>query len=97
MSMASASKKSDNSEGQIQNTVNYDSVHKQGGSITISSLLVILSIYLVQVKRNFFMVIGMLHNMKVKCDVLLQKHKRDLSRFILFLSLMLVKSVKLNA
>ena len=95
--MASVSKKSDNSEGQIQNAVNYDSVHKQGRSITISSLLVILSIYLVQVKRNFFMVIGRLHNMKVKCDVLLQKHKRDLSRFILFLSLMLVKRVKLNA
>ena len=73
----------------------YDSVHKRGGSITISSLLVILSIYLVQVKRNFVMVIGMLHtgNMKVKCDVVLQKHKRDLSRFILFLSLMLVIGV----
>ena len=41
------------------------------------------------------MVIGMLHtgNMKVKCDVVLQKHKRDLSRFILFLSLMLVIGV----
>ena len=37
----------------------------------------------------------MLHtgNMKVKCDVVLQKHKRDLSRFILFLSLMLVIGV----
>ena len=41
------------------------------------------------------MVIGMLHtgNMKVKCDVVLQKHKCDLSRFILFLSLMLVIGV----
>ena len=39
------------------------------------------------------MVIGMLHTMKVKCDVLLQKRKRDLSRFILFLSLMLVIGV----
>ena len=71
----------------------YDSVHKQGGSITISSLPVILSIYLFLVKRNFAMVIGMLHNIIVKCDVLLQKHRRDLSRFILFLSLMLVIGV----
>ena len=39
------------------------------------------------------MVIGMLHNMKVKCDVLLQEHKHDLSRFILFFSLMLVIGV----
>ena len=39
------------------------------------------------------MVIGMLHNMKVKCDMLLQKHKRDLSRLILFWSLTLVIAV----
>ena len=92
MFMTSVSKKSDNSEGHIQNTVNYDSVHKLGRSITILSLLVILSIYLFLVKTNLAMVICMLHvhNMKVKCDVLLQKHKHDLSRFILFLSLTLV-------
>ena len=41
------------------------------------------------------MVIGMLHtgNMKVECDMVLQKHMRDLSRFILFLSFMLVIAV----
>ena len=89
--VVSISEKSDNSQGQMQNTVWFSS-HKRRIYYYLVAAFHYINLF-VSSQKKFAMVIGMLHGMKVKCDVLLQKQKHDLWHVILFLSLTLVTGV----